>query len=81
MTGLEIKEVPSETYEVRYGEKGKTFYVILDGEVSVWVPINKTYSNQFVSQWLRNLYNENIDFDFDLMDKKERKVTLKWYLE
>jgi hypothetical protein len=49
--------------------------------VSVWVPINKTYSNQFVSQWLRNLYNENIDFDFDLMDKKERKVTLKWYLE
>ena len=29
ISGLNFKEIQQETYEVRYGEAGRTFYIIL----------------------------------------------------
>ncbi len=39
ISGLRYKEVSKGTYEMRYGDIGKIFYIILTGEVSIWVPI------------------------------------------
>lgn len=38
-SGLKYREVPKDTTEIRYGEVGKVYYIILKGHCSVWVPL------------------------------------------
>jgi hypothetical protein len=37
---LQFKNISKETVEIRYGEEGRVFYIILKGVVSVWVPVD-----------------------------------------
>lgn len=33
---------PKNTIEIAYGELGETFYILLQGKCSVWIPLPKT---------------------------------------
>ena len=54
ISGLNFKEIQQETYEVRYGEAGRTFYIILQGKCSVWVPANDQMMLSVIDQWLES---------------------------
>lgn len=36
---LQYKDLKSCNYLIKYGQEGDDFFIILDGEVSVWVPV------------------------------------------
>ncbi len=37
---LQYKHITKETVEIRCGDEGSIFYIILNGLVSVWVPVD-----------------------------------------
>ncbi len=40
ISGLKYKQVKADTAEIRYGEPGDLFYIILSGVCSFWIPIS-----------------------------------------
>lgn len=38
--GLQYAYVPKDSFVIRYGEQGDSFYIILKGTVSVWAPVS-----------------------------------------
>jgi len=52
ISGLKYKEINENTYEIRFGDIGRTFYIILSGTVSVWVPIPQELMLDVMRQWI-----------------------------
>lgn len=54
LSGLKYKVVSKDTTEIRFGETGWQFYIILDGKCSVWVPIPNPNMIPILSELLKS---------------------------
>ena len=52
--GLEYFKSPENSYVIKYGEEGDKFYIILQGQVSVWVPVQ----NAKMSKIIKKIYSK-----------------------
>ena len=70
ISGLQHKQISEGTAACRYGEVGDTFYIILKGQCSVWLPRPAEVMLPLMKEWfLRG------DFTFDYKDKHGNLMT------
>lgn len=53
LPGLQYKEVKKNKVEIRCGEPGWDFYIILSGSASVWIPIENEKMIKFIESWVK----------------------------
>jgi hypothetical protein len=70
---LKFKKSLPETYEMRYGEPGDTFYIIIEGKCSVWVPIMPEMMESVIAE-LSKVKLNTPTFSFNFRDSDD-----KWY--
>lgn len=67
---LKFKEVPANTYEIREGEKGDLFYILLKGQVTVWTPELNENMIDDMHEWLRPKKDSEDSVHFDYVNAR-----------
>jgi hypothetical protein len=81
MNAMTLIESPQGKVEVRYGDIGDTFYMILKGEVSVWIPCDVTTVENGLIKLAQSLSNqtaktESAPLKFRYTNEFDETVTL-----
>lgn len=72
---ITIKHFPINAEVIKYGDEGKTFYIILKGEVSILIPnFHKKGETEFIK--IGNITRGNSFGDLSLIRKKPRSATI-----
>ena len=58
MKELNYKKVPKDTYVIKYGALGDDFYIMLEGEVSAWVPVPHKEMIKPLQQFKKRIKND-----------------------
>ena len=63
--------MPRNAYPIKYGKEGDRFYILVNGMVSIWVPVEPNEMarhllkiKQQVIKFVENISTQTLNFDF-----------------
>ena len=62
---LRSKGMDNQDVVCRYGDHGDTFYILLEGSISIWIPVVDSYMRDPLRE-LDEAPEESIHFEFDM---------------